>query len=79
MSIPLIYFLIAWLILLAMFALLALVSVVQMLRFGVAGSGTYVSTAVFLGVTAFVVGGVGLYAAGTDWSSTLDILLTSLL
>ncbi|MFH1077720.1 MAG: hypothetical protein V1745_00345 [Patescibacteria group bacterium] len=79
MSIPISFFLLAWFVLLVVFGLLAFISVIQMLRFGVAGSGTYLSTAVFLAVSGLVLGGVGLYLAGVDWNATLDISLTNLL
>ncbi|MBU1348473.1 hypothetical protein KJ781_00175 [Patescibacteria group bacterium] len=79
MSIPLVIFLFAWFVFLVIFTFLALVSVVQMLRFGVAGPGTYLSTVTFLAVTGLVLGGVGLYLAGVDWNATLDIALTPLL
>ena len=68
MTIPLSVFLIVWLVLLAIFSILSLVSVIQMLRFGLAGPGTYVSTALFLVVTAVVVGGTLLALVNVDWS-----------
>jgi hypothetical protein len=73
MFIPLSLFFLAWLALLAVFALLALVSVVQMLRFGIAGPGTYLSTALFLLVVAGVVGGTFLYLSGVDWTLGLTL------
>ncbi len=68
MTISLSVFLIIWLVLLAIFAILSLVSVIQMLRFGLAGPGTYLSTALFLVVAAIVVGGTLLALINVDWS-----------
>lgn len=73
MFLPLSLFFIAWLLLLAVFALLALVSVVQMLRFGIAGPGTYLSTALFLLVVAAAVGGTLLCLSGVDWTLGLTL------
>jgi hypothetical protein len=73
MVIPLSIFLVVWLVLLAIFSLVALVSVIQMLRFGVAGPGTYVSTGFFLIVVALVVGSTLLYLTGVDWSLGLTL------
>jgi hypothetical protein len=71
--IPLSIFLIAWLVLLGIYALLALVSIVQMVRFGVSGSMTYFSTGIYLAVAAFVLTATVLYFLTVDWSLGLDV------
>lgn len=71
--IPLPIFLVVWLILLLAFSVMALVSVVQMLRFGIAGTMAYISTAGFLILSFFVIAGTGLYLLNVDWSLSLDL------
>jgi len=73
MTITLSVFLIIWLVLLAIFAAVAFISVIQMLRFGLAGPGTYLSTALFLVVAALVVGGTLFALVGVDWSLGLSL------
>ncbi|MBP9864099.1 hypothetical protein KBC54_01450 [Patescibacteria group bacterium] len=72
--IPLSYFLLAWFIFFIIFGIMAFISVVQMLRFGVAGFGTYVSTGAFLSVTLLVILGCSLYFISVDWQQTLNLL-----
>lgn len=71
--IPLSVFLIAWIILLAIYAIISLISIIQMVRFGIASSMTYFSTAVFLIVALIGIGGTCFYLATVDWSIGLDI------
>ncbi len=71
--IPLLWFLIGWLILVALFALAALITVGLMLKFGVSSIDTYLSTALFLGVTFIVLGATGLFLSNVDWSQSLPI------
>jgi hypothetical protein len=72
--IPLSYFLIAWVILLAIFGVLMVLTLVQLLRFGLASPSTYMSTLVFLVVTT----GVVLYTltsfARVDWSTPISLM-----
>jgi hypothetical protein len=75
--IPLGYFLIAWLVLVAIFALLAFVTVIMNVRYGLSGLMTYLSTACFLivvCVTLFVVGG---FLVTVDWSQDVNFIPTS--
>ncbi|MFA6447418.1 MAG: hypothetical protein WCW31_04160 [Patescibacteria group bacterium] len=53
--IPVYYFVIAWLIFLGVFVLIALVSVMQMLRFGLAHWLTYFTTVAFVGLSAIII------------------------
>ncbi|MFA5936027.1 MAG: hypothetical protein WC787_04215 [Patescibacteria group bacterium] len=71
--IPLSIFLIAWLILLGIYVLLALVSMTQMIRFSVASSMTYFSTGVFLLVAILVISVTGIYLMTVDWTLGLDM------
>jgi len=72
--IPLIWFLVAWLAILAVFAVMALVSVLINIRFGLASFGTYAISAIFLIVAVFVILLTGSYIATVDWSQSLNIL-----
>lgn len=70
--IPLTYALIFWLILLGIHALISFVSVVQMIRFSVAGPMVYVSTIGFLAVSLLVILTSGAFLLGVDWTQTID-------
>jgi hypothetical protein len=72
--IPLSYFLIAWATLLAIFGVMMFVTLIQMLRHGLPSLTTYVSTFVFLLVTAGVVIGTSLYLTRVDWSTQIQLL-----
>lgn len=72
--IPLSYFLIAWFIFLAIYLLMALISVLQMVRLGLAGAGTFLSTAVFLVVVVLVILGTGGYLVTVDWQQLVNPL-----
>lgn len=72
--IPLSYFLIAWVILLAIFGVMMLLTLVQMLRHGLPSPWTYITTFIFLIVTAGVVIGSGLYFTGVDWTTTINVI-----
>lgn len=71
--IPLIYFLLAWVAFLAIFAVMSLLTAMQMLRFGLAGLGTYASTFVFLAFSVVVVLGSAFYFTGVDWYQPVNI------
>ncbi|MFA6161161.1 MAG: hypothetical protein WC766_03195 [Patescibacteria group bacterium] len=71
--IPLIYFLIAWLIFLAIFLIIAIISILQMLRFGLAHPVTELTTAAFILIIAVVVLGTLGYLSGVDLKSSLDL------
>lgn len=72
--IPLSYFLIAWVILLAIFGMMTLLTLLQMLKHGLPSPMTYASTFLFLIVTAGVVVGSAMYFAGVDWSSSVELV-----
>lgn len=69
--VPISYFLIAWIILLSLYLIMAMVSVLQMVRFGIAGFGTYASTTIFIALLVITVVGSGLYFLTVDWSGSL--------
>jgi hypothetical protein len=71
--IPLSVFLLIWIVLLVIYALLALVSVIQMIRFGVASTMTYFSTGVFLVVALIAIAATCVYFTTVDWSLGLNI------
>ncbi len=70
--IPLIYFLLAWLVFLAIFMIIAIISIMQMLRYGLAHPVTEITTAVFICLVIFVVLGTLGYLSGVDLKSGLD-------
>ena len=71
--IPLSYFLIAWILLIALYAVLAVVTVIQMVRFAVASNMTYFSTAVFLIVAFLGLGATLVYFLTVDWTSGVNL------
>lgn len=76
--IPLIWFLLGWFVLLAIFAFSALLTVMMSLRYGLSGLMTYFSTVLFLGVTTLAIVATGSYLLGVDWSRSLDVVATFL-
>ena len=72
--IPLGYFLIAWLVLVGLFCLLAFVTVVMQLRYGMSGTITFVSTTLFLVVSAAIILGMGWYLLMLDWSQEVQVI-----
>ncbi len=75
--IPLGYFLIAWLVLVAIFALMTFVTVIMNVRYGLSGFLTYLSTAFFLGVVCVVLFAVGGYLLSIDWAQDVNVIPTS--
>lgn len=71
--IPLVYFLIAWLVLLAFFLIIAIISILQMLRYGLAHPVTELTTAAFVLIIAVVILGTLGYLSGVDLKSGLDL------
>lgn len=72
--IPLYFFLIAWLAFLGFYAIMGLLSVLQITRFGVAGHGTWYSTMIFLVVFFLVIAGTGMYLVGIDWTQPFNVM-----
>ncbi len=72
-------FLIAWIVLLAIYAILVLITLIQMLRHGLPSASAYVTTFVFLLVMAGVVIGTSVYFTGVDWSVTVNVVPEGLL
>jgi hypothetical protein len=73
MAIPLSFFLIAWLVLVGLFLLASAISLMMYLRFGLAGSMTFLSALLFVGVTAVVLFMTSGYLISVDWSQTVQI------
>ena len=72
--IPLSYFLVAWVILLAIFGVMLMLTLVQMLRHGLSTFGTYASTFIFLVSTVGVLIGVTIYLGGVDWKTEVNVI-----
>jgi len=71
--IPLSYFLIAWFVFLAIYAIMALISMLQLIRLGIAGAGTFLSTAAFLVVVIVTVLGVTGYFLTVHWGQDVNL------
>lgn len=71
--IPIIYFAIAWFVLLGIFVIMSLFSILQMLRFGLAHNGTYAATVGFIGLALLIVLVTLWLLAGIDLNGALDI------
>jgi len=71
--IPLVYFLIAWGVFILIFGVMALLAILQMMRFGIAGLGTYASTFVFMAVSVVAILGCVVYYSSVDWNQGVNI------
>lgn len=71
--IPLYYFLLVWMVFLAVYAVMALLSLIQMLRFGLTGLGTYLSTFVFLAAASGTIICCALYFSTVDWTISVNL------
>lgn len=71
--IPLSWFLFVWLVLIAIFALMATLTVITNLRFGLSSSVSYFSTLIFLGGAACVLLLVGGYLLTVDWTAGVTL------
>lgn len=72
--IPLSFFLTAWIILLAIFGFVLMLTLIQVLRHGLPTAGTYISTFAFLTVIALVLLGVGGHLMTVDWATSVAII-----
>lgn len=70
--ITLVWFLIAWIACVGIFLLASTITVALALRFGLSGSKTFVLCLAYLLVGFVVIGTVGTYALGVDWSQTIS-------
>lgn len=70
---PLSYLLIAWFILLGLYLIMSLISVLQMLRFGIAGFGTYAATTSYLIIVAATILLCSLFFLTIDWSQNANL------
>ncbi len=71
--IPLSWFLFAWLGMLGLFFLLALITLFTHLRYGVASFITYLSTLAFIGVSTIAIILASNYLVTVDWTQTIDL------
>lgn len=70
---PLSWLLIAWLIAVGIFAILALLTLGINFKYGVSSFTTFAMSALFIGVTLFVVIATCSYIATVDWSQSVDM------
>jgi hypothetical protein len=71
--VPLSYFLIAWVALLAIYGILVFITLIQMLRHGLPSISAYITTFLFLLVTVGVVIWTTLYFTGVEWGIQIDL------
>jgi hypothetical protein len=71
--VPLIYFLIAWGVFILIFGIMAMLAILQMMRFGIAGLGTYASTFLFMAISVVTILGCVVYFLTVDWSQGVNI------
>lgn len=74
MSIPLLWFLFGWLVLVAIFAFMAFLTMAMTLRFGLSCASTYIYSGLFALVSAGVLVFMYSYLVTVDWSQTVSIL-----
>lgn len=72
--IPMSFLLLAWLILLGIFVIFAILTIGVHLRFGISNTFTAISAGVFLAVSILVILGTGIYFLQVDWSRDLGIV-----
>lgn len=72
--IPLVYFLIAWGVFILIFGIMALLAILQMMRFGIAGLGTFASTFLFIAISVVTVLGCTVYFSTVDWNQGVNVL-----
>ncbi len=73
MAIPLFYFLLVWLVLIGIFLIMSAITLLMYLRFGLAGSMTFLSTLLFVGVAALMLLATAGYLARVDWTQEVSI------
>lgn len=72
--IALYWFLLAWMVCIAFFGLMALISIGMNLQFGLEGAGTYVSTTVFVLVSLAALLITANYLFTVDWQQSVSII-----
>jgi len=71
--IPLQYFLLAWLVFLVIYTIMSLLTVMQMVRFGISGMGTYATTLLFLVLSLGTILASSAYFLTVDWSGSVNL------
>ncbi len=71
--IPLYYFLATWAVFMFLFALMSLLTILQLVRFGLAGMGTYASSFLFIAVCVVAILGSTVYFASVDWTQSVNL------
>ena len=72
--IPLSWLLIGWLIAIGLFLILALLTLAINIKYAVSSFMTYAMTALFLGVTLFILFITASYISTIDWSQDVDVI-----
>jgi len=75
--IPLIIFFGIWAFLVMLFCIMSLITVMMSMRFGISGSITVTSIAIFVMVIFLVLAATGIYLAQVDWTQSVQLLPTS--
>lgn len=71
--IPMSFLLLAWLILLAIYVLFAILTLGVHLRYGVSNAFTAISAGVFLGISILIILAAGIYFLQIDWSRNVGL------
>ncbi len=71
--IPIAIFVIIWLILVAIFMVVSMLSIMQMMRFGVKGPETRWAIIIFVGLTICIMAATIMYLSQIDMKSGLDL------
>lgn len=70
--IPLSLFLVIWLVLIGIYAIVALITIVQMTRFAISGSVATLVILLYVVVAGLALGGTAMYLFGIDWNTTIE-------
>lgn len=71
--IPMSFLLLAWLVLVAIFVLFALLTIGVHIRFGISNTTTTVTAGIFLTVSILVILATGIYFLQVDWSKNVGL------
>lgn len=72
--IPLVFFLFAWMILVGIFLIVALITVYMAVRYGLSGPITAFTTLLFIAVTCFILFGTAFVLMSVDWTQSINLI-----